>query len=219
MNIQRFQLRAVRARRLAAEYPASAQPLEFLAAVSEAQSRGLDLEGIHSLLNRVAPEPLASTLATDADVESYLRSPDPSRLSSIHARILLEQHPPDTPSVTGSVKPSCPRCGHPAQLGILRTVGDGAALTLACSLCRTEWPASRRKCPVCESESLEFYSAPAYPLTTTQTCGACLTYFHILHAGKDPDVIPEADELAAQPLDIWALEHGYTKIFPNWAGL
>ncbi|MBL8228570.1 MAG: formate dehydrogenase accessory protein FdhE [Bryobacterales bacterium] len=219
MDKQRFELRAARARKLAAKYPASAEPLEFLAAISEAQSKGLDLPEIHGLLRRVAPEPLASAVATDADVESYLRLPDPFRLSSIHARILLEQHPPDAPVVTSSVKPACPRCGHPAQLGVLRPVGEGAALTLACSLCRSEWSASRRTCPVCESEAIEFYSAPEYPAITTQTCGECFTYFHIVDAGKDPDLVPEADELAAQPLDIWALDHGYTKIFPNWAGL
>ncbi|MCS7023742.1 MAG: formate dehydrogenase accessory protein FdhE [Bryobacteraceae bacterium] len=216
---ERFQARAQRARKLATRYPAAAQALEFFAAASEAQAEGLNLEGVHRLLRRVAPEPLASLTVTPEEVESYLRFPDPSRLSSVAARILLEQDPPVAPQVVDPPKLGCPRCGHPAQLGVLRPVAEGAALAMACSLCRQEWGVSRRVCPVCESESLEFYSAADYPATLIQMCGACKTYFHILDVTKDPELVPEADEIAGQPFDVWAMDQGYVKIFPNWVGL
>jgi hypothetical protein len=204
---------------LAKRYPAAAESLEFLARISEAQDGKLNLDGVNHLLARIAPHPLSTVRATEADIESYLRSPDPSKLTCLHARILLEQNPPQTPVVQETVEPACPRCGHPAQLGILLPVGEGSALSLACSLCRHQWPVSRRSCPLCGSESIEFHGAAEYPATTTQTCTACRSYFHILDLGKDPEIVPEADELAAQPLDIWAIDQGYVKIYPNWIGL
>lgn len=214
-----FQRRAARARTLAHRYPAAAEPLEFLARISEAQDSELDLPSVNRLLARIAPRPMSHARATEADIESYRRSPDPSKLTSLHARILLERTPPLALDVVQPIQPACPRCGHPAQLGILRPVGDGAALSLACSLCRHEWPASRRTCPVCHSEAIEFYASPDYPATLTQTCDTCQSYFHILDCGKDPQIVAEADELAAQPLDVWAIDSGYTKIYPNWIGL
>jgi formate dehydrogenase maturation protein FdhE len=211
--------RAARARQLARKYPSAAESLEFLALVSEAQNGGLDLEGVNRLLARIAPRPLSEVSAVEADIERYLRNPDPSKLTSLHARILLEGNPPQAPVVDDVAEPACPRCGHPAQLGILRPVGEGAALSLACSLCRHEWPVSRRSCPACGSESLEFHGAAEYPATTTQSCTACRSYFHILDLGKDPEMVLEADEVAAQPLDVWAIEQGLRKIYPNWTGL
>lgn len=112
-----------------------------------------------------------------------------------------------------------PSCEHVPQLGVLRPQGDGKALSLACALCRHEWSFPRTKCPACGSDKITFGSAEAFPAVRTQLCETCKTYFHILDLAADPEIIPEADEIAAQPLDVWALDQGYTKIFPNLVGL
>ena len=36
---------------------------------------------------------------------------------------------------------------------------------------------------------------------------------------RDPLAVPEVDELAGLPLDIWATEQGYHKLQPNLAGI
>jgi formate dehydrogenase maturation protein FdhE len=38
-------------------------------------------------------------------------------------------------------------------------------------------------------------------------------------AKRDPAAIPEVDELAALPLDLWAAEQGYRKLQSNLAGV
>lgn len=205
--------KALRARHLAERYPAVQQSMIFVAQVHQASPN--DLASLNELLRRIAPSPLCDVIATQADIDAYWHHPDPSHPASLHARILLEAALPGGRGADGD----CPRCGHPPQLGVLRPMGDGNALTLACSLCRTEWPASRRVCPVCAKETIEFYSTDAYPHIATQVCTACETYLHIIDLSKDPQAILEVDEIAAQPLDLWALDQGYNKIYPNWVGL
>jgi len=133
-------------------------------------------------------------------------------------RITAEITPAAAPSDRGDNE--CPACGEAPQLGVLRPQGDGSALYLACSVCRTEWIFPRTTCPACgDTEHMEFYRAPDFPHIQTQVCTACKTYLHLVEPGKDLAAIPEADEIAAQALDAWALEQGYQKITPNLAGV
>jgi formate dehydrogenase maturation protein FdhE len=41
----------------------------------------------------------------------------------------------------------------------------------------------------------------------------------LVDLSRDPAAIPDVDELAGLPLDLWAQERGYRKIHPNLAGL
>ena len=125
--------------------------------------------------------------------------------------------PPAPPS--GS---RCPRCGHRPQVAALRPHGDGSALTLVCSLCLGEWSFRRGRCPACGEDaekSLAYYSAPGFEHLQVQACDACAVYLHAVDLAKDPAAIPEVDELAALPLDVWAREQGYRKVQPNLAGI
>ena len=44
-------------------------------------------------------------------------------------------------------------------------------------------------------------------------------YLQLVDLGRDPEAIPEVDELAGLPLDLWAQERGYRKLCPNLAGV
>ncbi|HUQ94914.1 MAG TPA: formate dehydrogenase accessory protein FdhE [Bryobacteraceae bacterium] len=219
--MSRFLKRAARARVLAERYPGAAESLLFVAKISEWQEKGEDPEELCALVRRIGPEPLrlASRDVNEAQIEAYFASPDADKPESFFARVILE-----TRGVTraGDAANECPRCGHPPQLGVLRAQGDGAALYLGCSLCRNEWVFHRSVCPGCGESSQEkilFGKTDDFPAVLTQTCDSCWTYLHLIDMSKDPQAVPEADELAAQPLDVWAIEQGYEKIFPNWIGL
>ncbi len=50
-------------------------------------------------------------------------------------------------------------------------------------------------------------------------CEACKVYLHVVDLGKDPAAIPDVDELAVLPLDVWARERGYRKVQTNLVGI
>lgn len=129
-----------------------------------------------------------------------------------------------TPLPGGAPRPSavCPRCGHAPQAGCLRPQGDGAALTLLCSLCLHEWPFARVRCPACgtaDHHKIGYYSTPEFAHLEVQVCESCQAYLHLVDLLKEKEAIPDVDELAALPLDLWALEKGYWKAQPNLAGI
>ena len=116
----------------------------------------------------------------------------------------------------------CPTCGHPPQCGALRREGDGNALFLVCSSCQAEWAFPRTQCPAClmtDEKQLSFYAAEQFSHIQTMLCEACHTYMHVINCSTEIAAIPEVDELAATPLDVWAREQGYHKITPNLGGI
>jgi FdhE protein len=116
----------------------------------------------------------------------------------------------------------CPRCDHAPQAGCLRPQGDGMALTLVCSLCVHAWLFPRVRCPACGSDDhhkISFYATPEFAHIEVQVCDGCQAYLHLVDLAKDKNAIPDVDELAALPLDVWAIEKGYRKVHPNLAGI
>ena len=221
-------MRAARARLLAARYPASAEVLELVAAAYELIGNARPAfedaqalaERLHAALRSQAPEPLREAIP---DVAGYFTSPDPFAPSSFFSRMALEAWAGHAPlQIPDAVPNECPRCGHAPQLGVLRPAGNGDALFLACSLCRQEWPFRRTTCPECaetDPEKINFYTAEGSSQVRTQTCQACEAYIHLLLPERDLEMIPEVDELALLALDVWALDQGFHKVWPNLAGI
>jgi FdhE protein len=124
-------------------------------------------------------------------------------------------------SSTGATPRVCPRCGGRPQVGVLRQEGDGAKRSLICSLCLTEWAYRRIVCPACEEESVDklaIYTASQFKHIRVEACDSCKTYINTVDLTKDGLAIPEVDEYASVPLDLWAAENGYTKLVPNLLG-
>ena len=221
-------MRALRARTLAARYPQSAEALALIAAaydlIGDAEPLFVDTQALadrlHVALRDQSPEPIR---AAKPDVQAYYNSPNPLDPASFFARLALEAWARHAPLQFPNPAPNeCPRCGHAPQLGVLRPSGNGDALFLACSLCREEWPFRRTTCPECaetDSEKISFYAAAALPFAQTQTCQTCNGYIHLLSPERELAMIPEVDELALLALDVWALERGFHKVWPNLAGV
>jgi formate dehydrogenase maturation protein FdhE len=135
----------------------------------------------------------------------------------------------------------CPRCGGPPQLSCLASSGDSLVTgprSLLCARCGSSWKSSRSVCPACgesEEEQLRVYAEqlegpvsgngkgdgdgqPVFPHLRIAACSACSRYLVEVDMARDARAVPEVDELAALPLDLYAADQGLTKVTPNLMG-
>jgi formate dehydrogenase maturation protein FdhE len=174
-------------------------------------------------VTRSAPPALAQA-AREFDVstvERILRDYWDARTSNsimdFFARAALQPYAASLPAGL-----DCPWCAKPPQAGVLRPQGDGSAFDLVCSLCLRQRSFPRTRCPGCDTSSesaIVNFSASEFPHMRLLACETCKGYLLIVDLEKDPTSIPEVDELAALPLDLWAIQNGYHKLQPNLAGV
>ena len=140
----------------------------------------------------------------------------------------------------------CPRCGGPPQLSFFARAAEDLASggrRLMCARCHAEWGYPRMTCASCGEESgsrLSIYSEAGtasgerggvvrglgpqkgsdavFPHLRIEACDTCKRYLLNIDLAEDPAAVPLVDELAAVPLDLFALDHGLTKITPNLMG-
>ena len=115
----------------------------------------------------------------------------------------------------------CPVCAGRPQIAVLRPEGDGGKRFLVCSFCITEWEFRRILCPVCDEEDyqkLPRYSAEEIAAVRVEACETCKYYLKSVDMTVDGRAVPIVDEVAAAPLGVWALEHGFSKISLNLMG-
>lgn len=118
--------------------------------------------------------------------------------------------------------PECPLCLTKPQVGVLRTEGDGAKRSLICALCANEWEYRRIVCPACGEEDvskLAVYTSQEFGHVRVEACDTCRNYIKTVDLTKNGHAVPVVDELATIPLNLWAAEHGYTKLRTNLLGL
>jgi FdhE protein len=121
----------------------------------------------------------------------------------------------------GVVGNQCPVCQRRPQLAVIRPEGDGGKRLLLCPLCNTEWEFRRVLCPNCgetNHEKLPRYSTPDFPAVRVEACDTCHTYLKSVDLTIDGHAVPLVDEIAAAPLDLWAVERDYRKLVPNLVG-
>lgn len=117
---------------------------------------------------------------------------------------------------------ACPFCGGLPFCSLLRGEGEGGKRSLVCSLCATEWEFRRILCPNCGAENKErlpVFVAPEFDYIRVEACEECRTYLKCIDLTRNGLAIAPADELASVALNIWAEEHGYTKIEANVLGM
>lgn len=122
----------------------------------------------------------------------------------------------------GSTHWLCPLCGRKPGLAVLRAQGDGGRRCLICSLCLTEWDFRRIVCAGCGEEDhsrLPVYVAEAFDYIRVECCDTCKQYIKAVDLARNGLAEPVVDEIAAAPLDLWALERGYSKIELNLMGM
>jgi FdhE protein len=227
-----FEQRSRRARVLAERYPASRQILVFYAGLAEWQSRvvSADVLGLRpffpSLLDlviRTAPRTLAETARSfgpgefDRLIADYWDSPGNFSALEFFARALFQPYAANLPAGL-----DCPWCRQPPQVGSFQPQAEGLAFEITCSLCLRRRAFPRARCPGC-SESTEnklcSFTTPDFPHLRLQACESCKGYLQVVDLSLDPAAIPEVDELAGLPLDLWAQDNGYHKLQPNLAGI
>ncbi len=116
----------------------------------------------------------------------------------------------------------CPFCNRKPGLGILRQQGDGARRSLLCSFCVAEWEFRRIVCPGCGEEDnrkLPVYTAAEFDYIRVECCDTCKSYIKTVDLTKNGHAEPVVDEIASAPLDLWAQDHGYSKLELNVVGM
>jgi FdhE protein len=132
----------------------------------------------------------------------------------------------------------CPRCGGPPQLSFRTDSGDqlvSGRRRLLCARCGESWGFTANTCASCGETAgarrtvySEQREGPevgrgnggdaTFPHLRVEACASCSRYLIDVDLGRDPRAVPEVDELTALPLDLYAAEHGFSKITPNVMG-
>lgn len=119
----------------------------------------------------------------------------------------------------------CPFCGGRPQVSVLQTVeanAESGGRSLICAVCLQAWPFRRVLCVNCGEErpaKLGYFQTPAYDHVRIEACDACGHYIKGVDLTRLGLAVPLVDEVAAAALDLWAHEHGYTKVELNLVGL
>ena len=119
----------------------------------------------------------------------------------------------------------CPVCGGPPQVSVFLDSGEALVTgqrRLICARCAAEWVYPRMTCVACgetESNKLVVLADPQQlPHLRADACERCKRYIVSVDARLEGRAVPIVDELAAIPLDITAVERGFTKVTPNLMG-
>jgi len=116
----------------------------------------------------------------------------------------------------------CPFCNRKPGLGILRQMKDSARRSLMCSFCAAEWEFRRIVCAGCGEEDnrkVPVYIAAEFDYVRVECCDTCKKYIKTVDLTKNGLAEPVVDEIASAPLDLWAQEHGYSKLELNVVGM
>jgi FdhE protein len=235
--VSSFERRARRARFLSDSYPACREILTFYAGVADWQESvvlevtafdriPIVLPSLRELVRHTGSPTLAETAreAGADDLQRFVREYwiqgragteiDPLEF---FARAALQVYAAGLPEGL-----DCPWCSGPPQAGCLTPQGDGQALRLVCPVCLRRRSFPRTQCPACRESSeskLASFTTAEYPHLRLLACETCHAYLLVADLSRDPAAIPEVDELAALPLDLWAAEQGYHKLQHNLAGI
>lgn len=119
----------------------------------------------------------------------------------------------------------CPVCGGRPQVSFLQnreTTAESGNRDLICSTCLTSWEFRRVVCANCGEEQpskLGYFQSPQWDHVRIEACDSCKHYIKGIDLTRLGLAEPMVDEIDAAPLDLWATEHGYTKIELNLVGL
>jgi hypothetical protein len=207
--------RRIRARLLVRKYPESAHLLELYIQLTLLQ------DDIAANLPQDAQK-LADFFPRLAALVPHLPFPPTGEAEAFFWRVVMQPHAEHFRKPGAAAGSKCPSCGSKPSVGVLRGEGDGAKRALICSLCAWEWPYRRLICANCgeeDKEKLPVYIAAQIDYIRVEACDTCRAYLKSVDLTKDGFAVPEADEIASVALNLWADEHGYTKIETNILGM
>ena len=164
------------------------------------------------------------------DLLEYWRSPSDTQFfaKSIlqpYARWLAETHTAPTGRELAGGERTCPFCGGRPQLSFLQSKessSESGNRDLLCSTCLTSWEFRRVVCASCGEErpaKLGYFHSPEFDHIRIEACDSCKHYLKGIDLTRLGLAVPLVDEIYGAPLDLWAREHGYTKIELNLVGV
>ena len=198
-------------------------------------------EQLPVLLNTVeahGPEPLAiaarellraGAASVYEDLINYWRSPSdieffPKAFLQPYARWLLESGAKPLGREPAGGERSCPFCGGKPQVSFLQSKESNAESgnrDLICATCLSTWEFRRVVCANCGEErpaKLGYFHSPEFDHVRIEACDSCKHYIKGVDLTRLGFAAPLVDEVYSAPLDLWAREHGYTKIELNLVG-
>ena len=195
---------------------------QLIEIVARSGPSGLAGQGKERLPDTTAGQELLRAAWEDSAAHTMAADP----YGRFFARVLLQPYAEYLAS-RGDVQPepesrTCPFCSSWPVAGVLRGEGEGAKRWLLCAVCSTEWPFRRVLCWNCAEEDkdkLPIYKAQEFPAVRVDACDNCHVYLKSIDLTVDGHAVPVVDEIAAVALDIWAEEHGYSKLEPNLLGM
>ncbi len=237
--------RIARATELAKVYPGASSLLNFYRDLAHLQKQVLEdvrsrgetdvralarhFPALIELVRRSGPESLAdssSKLTEELLAEHWEGTAEYDPAGRFFARVLLQPYAEYLASrgdIRVDTTPStCPFCNARPVVAVLRGEGDGGKRSLLCSMCATEWLYRRVVCPSCGEENkdkLPIYVAAELDYVRVDACDSCQTYLKAVDLTKNGHAVPVVDEIATVALNIWAEEHGYSKLEPNLLGM
>jgi FdhE protein len=119
----------------------------------------------------------------------------------------------------------CPFCGGSPQVSFLQnkeTTAESGNRDLICGTCLSSWQFRRVVCAHCGEErpaKLGYFHSPEFDHIRIEACDTCKHYLKGVDLTRVGFAAPLVDEIDAAPLDLWAREHGYTKIELNLVGV
>lgn len=118
----------------------------------------------------------------------------------------------------------CPSCGSAPIVSFRKELpeSNGAARFLVCGLCGTEWAFNRIRCPSCQEENpakLPGFQSDVHRNVRIEACETCRRYVKSIDLTLDARPLPEVDDLVSLAMDLWAVEQGWTRLEPGWAGI
>lgn len=120
---------------------------------------------------------------------------------------------------------TCPFCGGKPQVSFLQSKESGAESgnrDLLCANCLCSWEFRRVVCANCGEEQpgkLGYFHSSQFDYVRIEACDTCKHYIKGIDLTRLGHAVPLVDEIFSAPLDLWAREHGYTKIELNLVGL
>ncbi len=233
--MNRWERRIARAAELERDHPGAAQMLRFYRELATFQSDpriGADarqhLPALLDLVRRtgtaVLAERAAWLLAHAGQWDATLAQHD-DPVIAFFLRV-IEQPYFERQAIQGKVDTTtvqftCPFCFEKPMAAVLRPEGEGGRRTLLCGRCFTEWEFRRLLCPGCGEEDrdkLPVYTAAEFPHIRVDACDTCRHYLKAVDLTRDGRAVPEVDDLASLPLDLWAMEHEYRRLAPGLLG-
>lgn len=192
--------------------------------------RAVEANGPEPLANEARTLLTAATEKVDEILLEYWRSPADTQFFAKaflqpYAHWLAESggHPFDR--TLESNERRCPFCGGIPQVSFLQIrdpTSESGNRDLVCATCTINWSFRRVACAYCGEErptKLGYFHTPEYDHIRIEACDTCKHYIKGVDLTRLGFAVPLVDEVAAAALDLWANEHGYTKIELNLVGL